>query len=239
MSSLSNILLSKTPKYLIEIPSNKKKTSYRPFLVKEEKILLLAQKSEDHSEILLAIKDIIESCVDDIGDVSDIPIFDIEYIFINLRAKSVGEIVEPVIVCPKTNEKVTLEINLMDINIKENKNHKNKIKIDENVILEMGYPSISILQKTESDIDYTDPDSFYNLISMCIQKVHTTEETIETSLLPQQEVKDFIDNMNRDQFEKVLDFFLTSPRLEHEIEYTTSDGVKRKVVLSGLSDFFG
>jgi|TARA_R110000824_G_scaffold25365_2_gene88447 hypothetical protein len=239
MSSLSDLLSSKTPKYTMEIPSTKKNATYRPFLVKEEKVLLLAQTSENHSEILLAVKNIIESCVDDIGDVSDIPIFDVEYIFINLRAKSVGEIVEPVIVCPKTNEKVTLEINLMDIGIKENKNHKNKIQIDENIILEMGYPSISIIQKTESDIDYTDPDSFYNLISMCIKKVHTAEETIETSLLPEHEVNDFIDNMNRDQFEKVLDFFLTSPRLEYEAEYTTSDDVQRTVVLSGLSDFFG
>ena len=239
MSSLSDLLSSKTPKYTMEIPSTKKNATYRPFLVKEEKVLLLAQTSENHSEILLAVKNIIESCVDDIGDVSDIPIFDVEYIFINLRAKSVGEIVEPVIVCPKTNEKVTLEINLMDIGIKENKNHKNKIQIDENIILEMGYPSISIIQKTESDIDYTDPDSFYNLISMCIKKVHTAEETIETSLLPEHEVNDFIDNMNRDQFEKVLDFFLTAPRLEYEAEYTTSDDVQRTVVLSGLSDFFG
>ena len=127
-------------------------------------------------------------------------------------------------------------MNLSDIKINSHKKHNSKIDIAENIMVEMTYPSINIL--AERNIDYDDPLSFYDLIVDCIKKIVTHEETIITEELSRNEVQQFVDNMTKEQFDKVLDFFLTSPKLEHVVEYKTSDGEIREVVLSGLSDFF-
>jgi len=237
MTTLSSILKSNVPRYTIKQPSTKKNIEFRPFLVKEEKVLLQAQEtSGDETSILIAIKGVLESCFDSISDAGNLPIFDIEYMFINLRAKSVGEMVNPSIVCPYTGEEVNISVNLAAIEVKRQKNHTNKINLDENVLVTMSYPSINIL--ADRKIDYEDPLSFYDLIIDCIEEIETKEETIRTSELSRNEIQDFVDNMTKSQFDKVLDFFLTSPKLEHIVEYKTSDEETRKVVLSGLSDFF-
>lgn len=237
MTTLSSILKSNVPRYTIKQPSTKKNIEFRPFLVKEEKVLLQAQEtSGDETSILIAIKGVIESCFDSISNAGNLPIFDIEYMFINLRAKSVGEMVNPSIVCPYTGEEVNISINLAAIEVKTHKNHTNKIELDKNILVTMSYPSINIL--ADRKIDYDDPLSFYDLIVDCIEEIETEEETIRTSELSRNEIQDFVDNMTKSQFDKVLDFFLTAPKLEHIVEYKTSDGETRKVVLSGLSDFF-
>ncbi len=239
MNKLSNLLLTSIPRYRINIPSSGKSTTFRPFLVKEEKILLLAQESATESDMMLAIQNIIENCVDDISDVDNMPLFDIEYLFLQIRSKSVSELIEPTIVCPETGEQVSILIEIPDIKITKPKNHNNKIKIKEDVIVTMKYPSISTLNKSNNSLDYTNPSSFYNIITECIISIQTKEEIIDATTLPSAEISDFVDTMTTSQFEKLLDFFLTSPRIEHTVKYTTSDGVEREVVLYGLTDFFG
>ena len=239
MTKLSNLLTEKTPKYELKIPSTDKIVTYRPFLVKEEKILLIAQESQSNEEILLAIRDIIESCVDGLTDVDSMPIFDIEYIFLRIRSKSVGELVTPTIVCPETEETVELEIDLLSIEPTKNENHKNKIQIADDILIKMRYPSLGLLRKRNSMLDINDSASFYDLIIDCIDEIHTEKEVIKSNEISKNEIGSFVDAMNKSQFNALLDFFLTSPRLEYTTKYTTKDGVERSITLSGLGDFFG
>lgn len=239
MTRLSSLLLEKTPKYELKIPSSNRKVQYRPFLVKEEKILLIAQESKNNEEILLAIRNIIESCVEDVGNVDDMPIFDIEYIFLRIRSKSAGELVTPTIICPETKEQISLEINLLEVEPTKDKEHTDSIKISDNVIIKMKYPTLGLLRERNSIIDVSDSSSFYDLIVDCISEIHTKDEMILASETPKDEMESFVDSMNKTQFNMLLNFFLTSPRLEYVTKYTPSDGVERSITLSGLGDFFG
>jgi len=239
MKNLSSLLLDKTPKYELTIPSTGKTTRFRPFLVKEEKILLIAQSTQSKKDIMLAIKDIIESCVEEISNAGDLPIFDIEYIFMKLRAKSVGEVVEPTIVCPDTGERVSLNVNIDELELKKSKDHKTDIKIDNDLIVTMRYPSISILEKFGGDIDTTNTPEFYDMILHCIDSIQTPDLSVKHDDVDINEIKEFIDSMTKQQFDMILNFFVTAPRLECIVEYQTEDGKTRKVTLSGLGDFFG
>ena len=238
MNKLAALIAEKTPIYPVTIPSTGKKTTFRPFFVKEEKILLMAQESHNDTEILLAIKDIIESCVEGVKNAQNLPLFDIEYLFVQLRAKSVGEVVEPILVCPDTGENIPLKVNLTEVTIINDKNHNNKIKIADDIMVKMKYPSISILEKRGSVIDYSNPSSFYDLIVDCIETIQTKDESIIAEELMREEIEEFVDSMTKEQFNLLLDFFITCPRLEHEVKYTPSDGKERTFVLSGLGDFF-
>jgi len=239
MNRLSNILLSNIPKYEITIPSTGKSTTFRPFLVKEEKILLLAQQANSDSDMILAIKNIIESCVDDIDDVGNMPLFDIEYIFLQIRSKSVGEIVEPTIICPETGENINTSVLIPDITITRNNNHKQTISLSDDIVVTLKYPTLNIVNKNNASMDYTDPSNFYSIVADCIERIETKEESIDISTISKEEVLEFVDNLTTKQFENLLDFFITAPKLELAVSYTTSDEVERQVVLSGLSDFFG
>ena len=239
MNRLSNILLSNIPKYEITIPSTGKSTTFRPFLVKEEKILLLAQQANSDSDMILAIKNIIESCVDDIDDVGNMPLFDIEYMFLQIRSKSVGEIVEPTIICPETGENINTSVLIPDITITRNNNHKQTISLSDDIVVTLKYPTLNIVNKNNASMDYTDPSNFYSIVADCIERIETKEESIDISTISKEEVLEFVDNLTTKQFENLLDFFITAPKLELAVSYTTSDEVERQVVLSGLSDFFG
>jgi hypothetical protein len=239
MTKLSSLLTEKTPKYELKIPSTGKTVTYRPFLVKEEKILLIAQESQDNGEILLAIRDIVESCVDGLTDVDDMPIFDIEYIFLRIRSKSVGEVVTPTIVCPETQESIELEIDLLSVEPSKEENHTTSIKISDDILIKMRYPSLGLLRKRNSMFDMNDSASFYDLIVDCIDEVHTEKEVVKSKEISKGEVESFVDAMNKSQFNSLLEFFLTSPRIEYTTKYTTKDGVERSITLSGLGDFFG
>ena len=238
MSTLSDLLIA-TPKYQITIPSTQEKTAFRPFLVKEEKILLLAQENNEPDNMVMALQSLVEACVDGIEDASVLPLFDIEYLFLKIRSKSVGEIVNPIIVCPETGEEVEISINLTEVEVQTTEGHKNKIKISDDVVVEMKYPSLHLLKQRGTGIDYTSPSSFYDLIADCIDTIKTQKETLSANEYSREEIIDFVDKMTKEQFEKLLDFFVTSPKVEHVAKYTTSDGTEREVVLSGLSDFFG
>ena len=235
--SLSDILKSKTPKYHDIVPSTGKKIWYRPFLVKEEKILLIAQEMGGDGGIMKAVKEVVESCFEGLGDASKIPIFDLEYLFIKLRAKSVQEIAIPILICPVTSEEIQLKINLQEIKVVEDKNHSNKIKLSDDIVIGMKYPSISIF--LENNIESMELMDFYELAINCIDYIETKEEKIDCSSIEKNELKQFVDNMTKQQFDKIIDFFATMPKLEKTVNYKTSDGEDRSIVLRGIKDFFG
>ena len=237
--SISDLLIDKTPKYELTIPSTQTQVKYRPFLVKEEKILLIAQESNDNTGILEAIKTIINDCVEGISHAGELPLFDVEYIFLQLRAKSVGELIEPTILCPETKEKVELQVDIGELEVQFNPEHTKEIKISNDIVVSMKYPSLNLLQENNHPIESSDPIAFYGLLVSCIDSINTPQETVNSNNLPEKELEDFVDNLTKAQFEMLLTFFVTSPRLEHKTTYTTSEGETREVVLSGLADFFG
>lgn len=226
-----------TPKYETRIPSNGKKIWFRPFIVKEEKMLLMAQETGRESEIFKAICSIIDSCYDGIGDSSKLAIFDLEYLFIKLRAKSVLEVVNPILECPETKQNVRLHINLDDIVVKTFENHKTKITIADNLIIQMKYPSISLF--IENNIENMNLIDFYDLAVSCIDYIETNDSRISSEDTSKEELKEFIDNLTKMQFDEIIKFFATMPRIEHEVKYTTDDGIERSVLMKGIKDFFG
>lgn len=233
---LIDLLQTSLPKYSETVPSTNKKIWFRPFLVKEEKTLLMVQETGSEKEILKAIKEIIENCYS-ITDAGEIPIFDLEYLFLKLRSKSVGEIVQPLLICPHTKEKIKLDINLDKIKVKTFKKHVSKLKLSDELFISMKYPTLNMfIEKETSDMSLMD---FYDLAISCVDYVETPSERIECETKNKEEIKEFIDNLTKDQFDKIIDFFATMPRIEHELEYITSDNVNRKVVLRGIRDFFG
>jgi len=235
MNTLSNMLTSSLPSYELNLPSTKKKVSFRPFLVKEEKILLIAQQSGKYDDLLRAMKNVIESCFNDINNAGDLPLFDIEYMFIHLRAKSVGEEVNPTLVCRHTGEKISLNVNLLDVEVVYPKNHTNKIKLNNNMVINMKYPSVNIAtsQDTKNPTEY-----FYSLVANCIDTIQIKDELIDVSSLSKEEITDFIDNLTSEQFKKIQRFFKTSPKIELVVKYKTSDDVEREVSFNNLTDFF-
>lgn len=235
--SLTDILKLSTPKYTDIIPSTGKKVWYRPFLVKEEKVLLIAQETASEKEILKAIQEVIESCFDDIEDASKLPIFDLEYLFIKLRSKSVEEFASPILVCPETKEEVTLKINLDELEVIKNKDHTQQLKLSENLVIGMKYPTLGMFLNT--DLESMELSDFYELAINCIDYIETKDEKIEMDQVDRTEIKEFVDNLTKKQFDMIINFFSSMPKIEKTVSYKTSDGTKRTVILRGIKDFFG
>jgi len=231
-----------TPTYELELPSTGKKIKYRPFLVKEEKLLVLALESEDTKQITTAIRAVLKNCIQTRGvKVENLPTFDIEFLFLNIRGKSVGEEIEVNLICPDDKEtSVPVTINIDDIKITKDKDHTNKIKLDKSLMMEMKYPSLDEFIK--NNFDFTgDPnmDQSFDLIASCIDKIYTEEEVWSTSDCTKKEVTEFLEQMNSRQFKGIEKFFTTMPKLSHSIDITNPNtGVKSTVVLEGLSSFF-
>ena len=231
-----------TPTYELELPSTGKKIKYRPFLVKEEKLLVLALESEDTKQITTAIRAVLKNCIQTRGvKVENLPTFDIEFLFLNIRGKSVGEEIEVNLICPDDKEtSVPVTINIDDIKITKDKDHTNKIKLDKSLIMEMKYPSLDEFIK--NNFDFTgDPnmDQSFDLIASCIDKIYTEDEVWSTADCTKKEVTEFLEQMNSRQFKGIEKFFTTMPKLSHSIEITNPNtGVKSTVVLEGLSSFF-
>ena len=231
-----------TPTYELELPSTGKKIKYRPFLVKEEKLLVLALESEDTKQITTAIRAVLKNCIQTRGvKVENLPTFDIEFLFLNIRGKSVGEEIEVNLICPDDKEtSVPVTINIDDIKITKDKDHTNKIKLDKSLMMEMKYPSLDEFIK--NNFDFTgDPnmDQSFDLIASCIDKIYTEEEVWSTSDCTKKEVTEFLEQMNSRQFKGIEKFFITMPKLSHSIDITNPNtGVKSTVVLEGLSSFF-
>ena len=231
-----------TPTYELELPSTGKKVKYRPFLVKEEKLLVLALETESTKDISNAIKTVLKNCIQTRGvKVENLPTFDIEYLFLNIRGKSVGEEVEVNLIAPDDDvTEVPVTINIDDIKIQKDKKHNNKVKLDESLIMEMKYPSLDQFIKSNFDFsEETSMDQSFDLIASCIDKIYNEEEVWSTSDCTKKEVKDFLEQMNSMQFKEIESFFETMPKLSHSIKIKNpKTKVESTVVLEGLSSFF-
>ena len=231
-----------TPTYELELPSTGATIKYRPFLVKEEKVLVIALESEDNKQITNAIKAVLKSCILSKGiKVEDLPTFDIEYLFLNIRGKSVGEDLEVNIICPDDNKtQVPVTIALDEIEVQKDDNHTNKIKVDESIMMEMKYPSLD--QFIKNNFDFNDKnmmDQSFDLIATCIDKIYTEEEVWAAADCTTKEMKDFLEQMNSNQFKEIESFFETMPKLSHSVSVTNpKTKVKSEVVLEGLASFF-
>jgi len=231
-----------TPTYELELPSTKQTIKFRPFLVKEEKLLVLALESEDTKNITTAIKTVIKNCISTRGiKVESLPTFDIEYLFLNIRGKSVGEEVEVNLVAPDDGETtVTVKIDLEDIKVVETEGHDKQIRLDDNLMMEMKYPSLDQFIKNNFDFNDTSVDRSFELIATCIDKIYNEEEVWSTEDVSKKEIIEFLEQMSSAQFKSIEKFFDTMPKLSHSIELKNPvTKVKSTVVLEGLSSFFG
>ena len=232
-----------TPTYELELPSTGKTIKYRPFLVKEEKVLVIALESEDTKQITNAIKAVLKNCVLTKGiKVETLPTFDIEYLFLNIRGKSVGEELEVNIVCPDDGEtNVPVFIDLDSIQVERDDDHTNQIKLDDDLMMEMKYPSLEQFIKNNFDFEEGNQmDQSFELIATCIDKIYNEDEVWATADCTKKEVKDFLESMNSSQFKEIEKFFESMPKLKHTIEITNpKTKVKSEVVLEGLASFFG
>ena len=231
-----------TPTYELELPSTGQSIKYRPFLVKEEKVLVIALESEDNKQITTAIKAVLKSCILTKGvKVESLPTFDIEFLFLNIRGKSVGEELEVNVICPDDGETtVSVTISLDEIEVQKDENHSNKIKIDDSIMMELKYPSLD--QFIKNNFDFNDKnamDQSFDLIASCIDKVYTEDEVWATADCTKKEVKEFLESMNSQQFKEIEAFFESMPKLSHTIKVTNPNTkVESDVVLEGLASFF-
>jgi len=231
-----------TPTYELELPSTGKKIKYRPFLVKEEKLLVLALESEDTKQITNAIRTVLKNCIQTRGvKVESLPTFDIEYLFLNIRGKSVGEEIEVNLISPDDEEtQVPVTINIDDIQIQKDESHTNKVKLDAKLVMEMKYPSLDEFIKNNFDFnDTVGMDQSFDLIATCIDKIYNEDEVWAAADCTKKEMKDFLEQMNSMQFKEIETFFTTMPKLSHSVTFTNpKTDVENTVVLEGLSSFF-
>ena len=231
-----------TPTYELELPSTKQTLEYRPFLVKEEKLLVLALESESTKQITTAIKSVLKSCIKTKGiKVEQLPTFDIELLFLNIRGKSVGEETELNITAPDDGEtSIPVTIAIDDIKVQENEEHTKQIKLDDSLMMEMKYPSLE--QFIKSNFDFAQENSMdqsFDLISTCVDKIYTEEEVWSAADCTKKEVVDFLEQMNSQQFKQIEKFFETMPKLSHTFKVRNPvTQVESDVTLEGLSSFF-
>jgi hypothetical protein len=229
-----------TPTYELTLPSTKKKIKYRPFLVKEEKILVMAMESDDLEQVARAIKDVLTACILTKGIiVESLSTFDIEYLFLNVRGKSVGETIEVLLTCEDDGEtKVPVSVSIDEIRVKESENHTRDIKVDDNLTLRMKYPSLSEFISQNFGFDDKIKASF-DVIAGCVDMIFSEEETWNAKDYSKKEWIEFIEQMNSTQFKEIERFFETMPKLSHTVEVENPNtGIINKVVLEGLASFF-
>ena len=230
-----------TPTYELVIPSNGKKIKYRPFLVKEEKILIMAMESEDTKQITDAVKTVIKNCIISRGvKVEELATFDIEYLFLNIRGKSVGEEVEVLVTCPDDGEtKVPITIALDDIMIQVDKNRSRDIRLDDSLTLRMKYPSMDQFVKSNFAMSEINVDDTFEIIGSCIEQIYNEEESWSSNDCTKKEIHDFLEQLSSKQFKEVEDFFVTMPKLSHTIKVKNPNTeVENEVLLEGLASFF-
>lgn len=230
-----------TPTYELELPSTNQKIKYRPFLVKEEKLLLLALETEDNKDITNAIKTVIKNCIETKGiKVETLPTFDIEFLFLNIRARSVGEEIEVNLICPDDEETtVPVKINVDDVKVEKNKNHHKQIKLDDKLMMDMKYPSLDQFIKNNFDLNSNTMEQSFELVADCIDKIYSEDEVWSSSDVTREELVDFLEQMNSQQFKQIEEFFETMPKLSHKVKIKNpKTKVESEVVLEGLSSFF-
>jgi len=230
-----------TPTYELEIPSTDEKIKYRPFLVKEEKILMMAMESKSSADITQAVKDIVSECTFNKVKIDDMPMFDVEYIFLNIRSKSVGEVSKLKLLCPDDGKTyANVEVNLSEVKVQVGDDHTNKIDLGNGMGMIMKYPTIDSFK--ESGIKDINPGNMLEVISTCILQIFEDEgkKVYDTKDQTKQEVIDWIEQLNSKQFKDVQNFFETMPKLKHDIIIKNPKTKKESTItLNGLNDFFG
>ena len=229
-----------TPTYELEIPSTDEKIKYRPFLVKEEKILMMAMETKNEGDIVQAVKDIVKECTFNKVSIDNMPMFDVEYIFLNIRAKSVGEVSKLRLLCPDDNKTYAdVELDLNEVRVQVGEDHTNKIELDNGMGMIMQYPTIDSFR--DSGIRDINASNMLEVISTCILQIYEDEgkKVYDPKDQTKKELTDFIEQLNTKQFRLVQDFFDTMPQLKHEITIKNPKTKKEsKITLTGLNDFF-
>ena len=232
-----------TPTYELTLPSSSRKIKYRPFLVKEEKILIIAMESQDVKQIARAVKDVLSKCIMTKGTkVEKLSTFDIEYLFLNIRGKSVGEHIEVMVTCPDDGKtQVPMSINIDDINVQTDENHTIDIKLDNTYSLRMKYPSLDEFIKNNFDnVSDMNVDDTFDLISSCIDQVYSEEESWSHQDCTKKELSDFVESLNSNQFKMIENFFTTMPKLSHTVKVLNPNTkVESEIKIEGLQSFFG
>jgi hypothetical protein len=223
----------KHPTHSITIPSTQKKVNFRPFTVQEEKLLLMAKSSENTDDIISTVKQVIQNCIIEPIDVEKLAIFDIEYIFIKLRAKSVGEIVDLEYNDPDNNENIKFKINLDDIEVKRTEGHTNKLNLFENIGVVMRYPTLEEIKAVE---EAGKDEAVFTMLLKCIDKIYDDETVYED--YTEKELKDFINTLPMESMNSIQKFFETMPSVEHTVKIKNKNGEVKEVVLKGINSFF-
>ena len=239
------------PKYSLIVPSSGKELKYRPFLVKEEKILLIAMESEDEKQIIDATTTVIKNCVFGDIDTSTMPLFDIEYIFLRLRAKAKGELIELKYNCPECKNIIDVSFNIEDVKVNKIENSTTKIELTESLGVVMNYPNMTIQAKIDKLDDKSNVEKIFNTIQYCIDYIYDAETTYPAKDHTEQELKDFLESLNDNQFQKISKFFEDVPTLKHKVKLECKNkikgddkkksktcGYKEDLVLEGLQSFF-
>ena len=229
------------PTYELEIPSNGKKIKYRPFVVKEEKLLLLALESEDEKQIEDAVKQLLKGCIQSRVKIEDLAVFDLEYIFLQIRAVSVGEIVELMLLCEDDGEtQIKYNLNLTEVKVEKPEGHDNKIMLSDDMGIIMKYPSFNEFVKSSIIGSAPSADGVIEIVAGCIDQIFDGEDVYDSSTTSKKEFVTFMENMTNSQFEKIQKFFETAPKLKHTVNFKNPNtGVENTVVISGLNNFFG
>ena len=225
-----------TPTYQLTLPSTQQKIDFRPFLVREQKIIMMAQESQDEKQMVRAMSDLVTSCTFNKFDVNKLPIFDVEYMFLKIRGKSIGETVELNLMCPDDGEtQVPTKINLEDIEVSMTVGHSNMIDITDNIKLQLRYPIYSDATQVGG---LEQSDGVFKLLTRCIDKIIYGDQEYNRVDITDKEIEEFIDQLNTDQFNGIVEFFNTMPKLRHVVQITNpKTKVKSEVVLEGLQNF--
>jgi len=227
------------PRYKLKLPSDGRTVNYRPFLVKEEKLLLLATETGEQEEIISAIKNIITECTD-IPAVEKLATFDIEFLFLQIRTKSVGENVDVTVTCSDDGEtEVEVSIPLDEIKVVKTRGHKKELKLDDEIAVTMGYPNLASFVEMNFGEDVNQIDQIFQMAASCIETIADANQIYECKDVPKSEILEFLDQLSSKQFAELQKFFETMPKLSHKIQVTNPNtGVESEVVLEGLASFF-
>jgi len=225
------------PTYELELPSTGEKLKYRPFLIKEQKILMMAQESGDETQLMEAMINLVSACTFGKIDASLSPVFDVEYLFLQIRAKSVGETTEISIICPDDGKtQVPVKLNIQDISVNMTEDHTNIVELTKDVSMHFRYPILSDLKGLKTGA--SEMETLFHVINNCVSEIHEGDDVYRRIDMSDKEVDDFVDSLSGTQFEKVTEFFQTAPKLRHVIEVLNPKTKKKsEVVLEGLTDF--
>jgi hypothetical protein len=228
-----------TPTYELELPSTGEKIKYRPFLIKEQKLLLIAQESGEDSQLMDAMIELVLSCTFGKIDANKYPIFDVEYLFLQIRARSVGETVDLNLICPDDGEtQVPVTINLQELSVAVKEEHSNIAKLNDKISIHFRYPILSDMKGLQGQA--SEMETMFHVINNCVNEIHDGDEIYRRIDMSESEINEFIDSLSAGQFEKITEFFQTTPKLRHVIKVTNpKTKVKSEIVLEGLTDFLG